>query len=87
MDQVLQYHLEELDIQVDQDLDENYLHEPPPDTPLNYEQVMNMYMRPVYAEQKGEMNRLQSIIQQKESQVERIEKKLKDPEDPLNDIA
>ena len=84
---MLQYHLEELDIQVDQDLNENYLQEPPPDTPLNYEQVMNMYMRPVYAEQKGEMNRLQSIIQQKESQVERIEKKLKDPEDPMNDIA
>ena len=62
VDQVIQYHLEELKIQVDQDIYEDYLQEPTTDTPLSYDQVLNMYMRPVYAEQKGEVARLKGIL-------------------------
>ena len=37
VDRVLQYHLEELNIQVDYDIDQDYLQEPATDTPLNYD--------------------------------------------------
>ena len=67
VDQTLKYHLEELNIQVDEDMNEDYLSEPPSDQPLNYDQMLNMYMRPVFAEQKGEVERLKAIIAQKEN--------------------
>lgn len=61
VDEVLQYHLEELQVPVEWKIS-NYLQEPACDYPLNYDQVMDMYMRPLYAEQKWEIQRLQSII-------------------------
>ena len=62
MEQVVQYHLEEFKVQVDCQTEEDYLKEPNSDTPLNYDQVLNWYMRPVIAEQKGEVERLRSIL-------------------------
>ena len=65
IDLVIQYHLEELKIQVDEDMEQDYLAEPDSDVPLNYDQVLNMYMRPVYAEQKSDLTRLKAALKAK----------------------
>lgn len=87
IDLVIQYHLEELKIQVDEDMEQDYLAEPDSDVPLNYDQVLNMYMRPVYAEQKCDLTRLKAALKSKEEQVARIENKMSKPENPIKDIA
>lgn len=79
--------MEELKIQVDEDMEQDYLAEPDSDVPLNYDQVLNMYMRPVYAEQKCDLTRLKAALKSKEEQVARIENKMSKPENPIKDIA
>lgn len=55
---------------------------------MHYDTVMNDYIRPVYAEQKAEVDRLKNLLKMKEAQVSRIETRMEKPKaNPLNEIA